>query len=90
MGRVKRNWTMGIRYDWTLSDDRVWTKTNRLGGRLFMGAGVLGIVGAFLPQPVGLYLLIVPILAIVPVTYVYSMQLYRRLHSEAMEPPPAV
>jgi len=37
MSRVKRNWTMGIRYCWTLSDDTVWARTNRLGGRLFMG-----------------------------------------------------
>jgi uncharacterized membrane protein len=88
MGRVKRNWTRGIRYSWTLSDDTVWTKTNRLGGRLFMGAGVLAVVGAFLPPSVGLFLAIVPVLVIVPVTYVYSMQLYRRLHPEAMEPPP--
>lgn len=87
MGRVKRNWTMGVRYSWTLSDDTVWVKTNRLAGRMFVVAGVLAIVGAFLPSLTGVSLILLPILVILPVTYVYSMRLYRRLHPEEMEPP---
>ena len=87
MGRVKRNWTMGVRFSWTLSDDTVWAKTNRLGGRLFMGAGVLAIVGAFLPPTVGFLFILLPAHIIIPITYVYSMQLYRQLHPGAMEPP---
>ena len=38
---AKRNWFIGIRTPWTLSDDRVWEKTHRLGGKLFKVAGVL-------------------------------------------------
>jgi uncharacterized membrane protein len=89
MGRVKRNWTMGVRYSWTLSDDTVWTKTNRLGGRLFMAAGVLAVVGAFLPPLVGLAFIVVPAFVILPVTYVYSMRLYRQLHPDDVGEPPA-
>lgn len=84
--RVKPNWTMGVRFSWTLSDDTVWTKTNRLGGRLFMLAGVLGLLGMALPSPWSLIMLIGPALALVPVTYVYSWRLYRKLHPEEMEP----
>ena len=87
MGRVKRNWTMGFRYSWTLSDDTVWAKTNRLGGRLFMVAGALAIGGAFLPPFVGFLLILLPVFVILPVTYAYSMQLYKQLHPGAMEPP---
>jgi len=84
MGRVKRNWTMGVRYSWTLSDDTVWAKTNLLGGRLFMAAGVLGILGSAAPSPWNIALLMGPALGILPVTYVYSWRLYRRLHPEEM------
>ena len=87
LGRVKRNWTMGVRFSWTLSDDTVWFKTNRLGGRLFMLAGVLGVVGAALPSPWNIAMLIVPVLLVVPVTYVYSWRLYRKLHPEEMASP---
>jgi uncharacterized membrane protein len=87
LGRVKRNWTMGVRYSWTLSDDTVWAKTNRLGGRLFMGAGVLAVVGAFLSPLAGVAFLLVPALVILPVTYIYSMRLYKQLHPDEMEAP---
>jgi uncharacterized membrane protein len=89
VGRVKRNWTMGVRYSWTLSDDTVWTKTNRLGGRLFVGAGALAVLGAFLPPVVGIALILVPALLIVPITYFYAMTLYRRLHPDEVGEPPS-
>ena len=87
MGRVKRNWTIGVRYSWTLSDDTVWAKTNRLGGRLFVATGVLALLGAFLPPSVGFALIIGPIFIILPVTYVYSMRLYKQLHPGEMAGP---
>jgi uncharacterized membrane protein len=90
IGRVKRNWTMGMRYSWTLSDDVVWTKTNRLAGWLFMGAGALVVIGSFLGPYVGLVMLIVPMFVILPATYVYSMRLYRQRQPDEMEPPTPV
>jgi uncharacterized membrane protein len=87
MGRVKRNWTIGVRYPWTVSDDVVWAKTNRLGGRIFMVSGVLAIVGAFLPGMWGVALMLVPALAMLPITYFYSMNLYRQRHPDEMAYP---
>jgi uncharacterized membrane protein len=87
MGRVKRNWTIGFRYGWTLSDDVVWAKTNRLGGRLLLATGVIAIVAALAPPTVGFVLLMVPLLITLPVTYVYSMRLYRERHPGEMRPP---
>lgn len=82
MARVKRNWTMGVCFAWTLSDDTVWAKTNRLGGRLFFGAGALTLAGAFLPPPWGIAVTLVSLVAILPVTYLYSMRLYKRRHPD--------
>ncbi|MBC7265426.1 MAG: DUF1648 domain-containing protein [Coriobacteriia bacterium] len=89
LGRVKPNWTMGVRYSWTLSDEVVWVKTNRLGGRLFAAGGVLTIACAFLPAPANVIVMLGWILAILPVTYVYSMVLYKKRHPEEMAPPAA-
>jgi len=48
---AKRNWFVGIRTPWTLSDERVWDKTHRLGGKLFKIIGVLiAILGFFFDQ----------------------------------------
>jgi uncharacterized membrane protein len=46
MKDVKQNFTIGVRVSWTLADEVVWEKTNRLGGRLFMGLGVVTFVAA--------------------------------------------
>jgi len=82
MGTIERNWTMGVRYPWTVLDDVVWAKTNRLGGKLFMVAGVLALVGVVLPSGWGIALMLVPALAMLPITYVYSMRLYKQRHPE--------
>jgi uncharacterized membrane protein len=84
MRTVKQNWTMGFRFSWTLADENVWAKTNDLGGRLFIGAGVLGVVGALMPAPYNFFFVTVPIVAVAPVTYIYSMKLYRQAHPEEM------
>jgi len=44
--RARPNWFVGIRTPWTLSSDRVWEKTHRLGGKLFVAAGILSVLGA--------------------------------------------
>ncbi|MEM1558578.1 MAG: SdpI family protein [Candidatus Bathyarchaeia archaeon] len=45
---AKKNWFIGIRTHWTLSSDRVWETTHKLGGKLFKTTGVIGILGVFI------------------------------------------
>ena len=44
--RARPNWFIGLRTPWTLSSDRVWEKTHRFGGRIFVAGGVLMILAA--------------------------------------------
>jgi len=90
MVTVKRNFTMGVRFSWTVMDDVVWAKANRLGGYLFMGAGVLAVVGVFVPAPWNVALLLVPTLGMLPVLYVYSWRLYKQRHPDEMGRPTEV
>src|SRR5205814_8854834 len=48
--RARPNWWFGIRTPWTLSNDRVWLRTHRVGGYLLAGAGVALLVAAALPR----------------------------------------
>jgi uncharacterized membrane protein len=84
---VKRNFTMGVRFSWTVMDDVVWAKANRLGGYLFMGAGVLAILGVFIPAPWSIAATLVPALGMMPILYVYSWRLYRQRHPDDMGRP---
>ncbi|MFA6534128.1 MAG: SdpI family protein [Patescibacteria group bacterium] len=76
--KIKPNWFVGIRTPWTLSDDIVWEKTHRLGGKLFMLAGLGFIASITLPAGWNLGLgLGVTFLAII-ITVVYSYWLSRQ------------
>jgi uncharacterized membrane protein len=49
--KVKLNYAFGICLPWTLSNEFVWIKTHRFGGRIWFGAGVLCLIGVFIPAP---------------------------------------
>ena len=51
LGRLKPNWFAGIRTPWTLSDDEVWRRTHRVGGRVFFVLGILTAVVAIFAPP---------------------------------------
>ncbi|MDQ1252538.1 MAG: hypothetical protein QG646_1659 [Euryarchaeota archaeon] len=70
-----RNWFVGIRTPWTLSSDRVWKKTNQLGGKLFKLAGIVAISGTFFPR-FAIFFIVIPVLLVAGFTVVYSYYEY--------------
>jgi uncharacterized membrane protein len=47
--RARPNWWFGIRTPWTLTSDRVWARTHRVGGYAMTAAGIVILAGAALP-----------------------------------------
>jgi uncharacterized membrane protein len=74
---TKRNWFIGIRTPWTLSSDKVWDKTHRMGGKLFKIAGAIAIVGIFF-QSYAVYFVLVPAILVAAYTIVYSYFEYKK------------
>ncbi len=77
MGRLKPNWFAGIRTPWTLSSTRSWEATHRLGGRLFMGAGVLTVVAAVVGGAAAVITMVAAMIVVVVVLTVYSYRVWR-------------
>ena len=75
--KTKRNWFIGIRTPWTLSSDKVWDETHRLGATLFKISGLLAILGAFLPE-IAFWLMFIPLIGSSLFLVVYSYLLYAR------------
>jgi len=73
---AKRNFFIGIRTPWTLSSDKVWDETHRVGSWLFIAMGVITVFTGFLSQT-GIYFMFASILVAVIVPVVYSYILYR-------------
>ena len=60
--KAKRNFFIGIRTPWTLSSDKVWDETHRLGAVLFMISGVLAFIGAFFGGTAAFWLFFAPLM----------------------------
>jgi len=87
-GHAQRNWTIGIRTPWTISDEKVWARTHRLGGKLFKAAAILTLPGMLLPNYAILFVL-VPVVVVALVCVVYSYVIYRREHPDGAAPRPS-
>ena len=77
LGKVRQNFMFGIRTPWTLSSELSWEKTHRIGGRLLVLSGFVGIVfTAFLPFA-AFPLVIAAILAVVFFCLIYSYIIWK-------------
>jgi uncharacterized membrane protein len=77
MGRVKRNFFIGIRTPWTLADERVWHTTHRFAARLWLIGGAAGAIAALVGAPMWFSIALILVLSLVPVVKSYTD--YQRL-----------
>lgn len=79
LGKIRSNFFVGIRTPWTLTSERAWAQTHRLGGRLFVVLGaallVIAIVGP--GSQVQVALLAAGLSGIVVSLFVYSYLVWR-------------
>jgi uncharacterized membrane protein len=69
---------MGIRTPWTLSSDRSWARTHRVGGYLFMGFGIAVVASAlWLPPGTFFWVLMIGLAGSVAFLFVYSYLAWR-------------
>jgi len=76
--RAKRNFFIGIRTPWTLSSDKVWDETHRVGSILFIASGAVALIGAFFGGGMAFLLILVPLLVSTVFLVIYSYVLYQR------------
>jgi uncharacterized membrane protein len=79
LGKVRRNFFIGVRTPWTLANERVWNVTHRLAAKVFVGVGLVGMGMAFAGwrrAPV----IVLLVGAVIPVVYslIYYKSLERR------------
>ena len=74
--RAQRNWFVGIRTPWTLSSDKVWERTHKLGGWLFVAAGLVLMLASFARPDALMPVLVATITIASGVPLIYSLVLY--------------
>jgi uncharacterized membrane protein len=80
LGKVRRNFYVGVRTPWTLASDTVWDGTHRLAAWLFVLAGVGGFV--LMMSGVSFWLCFGAAITLILVPVPYSLYLYKRLERE--------
>lgn len=77
LGKVRRNFYIGVRTPWTLANERVWNATHRFAAKTFVVGGLAGLaltVGGFQGWPVLAVLLAAPL-----IPAAYSLIIYKQL-----------
>lgn len=83
LGKVRRNFFVGVRTPWTLASERVWIDTHRLAARLFVAAGVSGLLLCLaIGGPTAFVGTISLILLAAFVPAIYSLVHYKRLERQ--------
>lgn len=75
--RARRNWMFGVRTPWTLSNERVWERTHRLAGYLFVLLGVALLVAAALPVVFPTEAVLASIGVVAAISFIYSFLAWR-------------
>jgi uncharacterized membrane protein len=77
LGKLRKNFFIGIRTPWTLASDEVWDRTHRIGGYLMMLAGIVMAAGALFGSP--LVVMIGAPVAFAVISVGYSFVAYKRI-----------
>lgn len=84
LGKVRRNFWLGIRTPWTLASERVWYATHRLAARTMVMGGLLALAGLAAGAPPRFATLSVVVAALLPAAW--SLLYYKRLeHAGALD-----
>ena len=80
MGKVQRNFWMGVRTPWTLASEAVWVRTHRHAAWLWVATGIVGAVMVLVGVPFWIAFVLLMASALWPV--LYSLIVYKRLQRE--------
>lgn len=77
MGKVRRNFFIGIRTPWTIANERVWNATHRFAAKTFFAGGLVGLLAVILRAPFWAPMAAILVATLIPV--IYSLVLYKQL-----------
>lgn len=69
MGKIRKNFYIGIRVPWTLASDRVWNDTHRLAAWLMVAGAVVGLLLVVAGAPIITAFAVLMISTLAPVFY---------------------
>jgi len=84
MGKLRKNFFIGVLTPWTLASDEVWVRTHRLTGWVFAAAGIAIIADGLLGANAPLFIAAITCAVLTPL--VYSFVTYWRIEGFGPDP----
>lgn len=80
--KVKQNSTFGFRLPWTMNNEIIWNKTNKLGGYLILAVGIITLISTLFINAKSQFILFMILnLFVVLIPCIYSFVLYKLLQN---------
>ena len=76
--KTTKNWSLGIKVIWALSDEENWNATHRFAGKLWFFGGLAIMLGIFLPGKYSIFVLLPVTLIIATIPALYSYLYYKK------------
>lgn len=79
MPKAQRNSLFGLRTKWSMANDHCWQQSQRLGGYIMVGTGILGVIlTAVFPAQLGSYVMLGLIIVMTVVCIWASYHIYQK------------
>jgi len=85
MPRTRQNWFVGVRTPWTLASARVWDRTHRVAGYLFVALGLIVILTIPLAPQIGIPILAAGVAVVAMGSVIYSYLEWRKEKREGAQ-----
>jgi len=80
LGKVRRNFYVGVRTPWTIANEQVWNATHRFAAKTFFAGGLVGVIAVILRAPFWLPITAIAVAALAPA--LYSLVFYKQLERQ--------
>ena len=78
MPKVRRNYSVGIKLPWTMSDDENWHKTHRMAAPVWVVCGLLLIVLGLIGSTSWLAFVVIMVMVFLPTVYSFALHLKKK------------
>ena len=81
-GKIKHNYTFGIKTPWTLASEEVWNKTHRVSGPLWVIAGLIWMLSIFIAEKLSFAICMGSLIIVSLYGSIYSYILFNKLKNQ--------
>lgn len=81
-GKIKHNYTFGIKTPWTLASEEVWNKTHRVSGPLWVIAGLIWMLSIFIAEKLSFAICMGSLILVSLYGSIYSYILFNKLKNQ--------